>query len=200
MSATSRAAARLDEFEMRRATLGDIPALEHFIAAYTGDGTLLPRNRANLLAHLGDFVLCLESGELVGCGALQRVDGKQAEVRSVAVRPESRGHGLGGRIVEALVERGRALGLESVFCLTRQVPFFAHHGFLEVPKEAFPHKIWNDCRLCPRQHHCDEVAMQRPLHEVAHVVVTPASRPVSQVTPPPAFRSASTATDAGEPS
>lgn len=178
MSAPIRAAARMDEFELRRAALADIPVLEHFIAAYTGDGTLLPRNRANLLAHLGDFILCFEGGELVGCGALQRVDGKQAEIRSVAVRPESRGHGLGGRIVEALVDRGRAQGLESVFCLTRQVPFFTHLGFAVVPKERFPHKIWNDCRLCPRQNDCDEVAMQRPLHDAAGTEIAAESRPV----------------------
>lgn len=176
MSASNRAAAHVDPFELRRALLADIPALEHFIAAYTGDGTLLPRNRANLLAHLGDFVLCLEGHELVGCGALQRVDGKQAEIRSVAVRPASRGHGLGGRIVEALVERAVSQGLDSVFCLTRQVPFFAHHGFAVVPKETFPHKIWNDCRLCPRQHDCDEVAMQRGLHDVPRAVTTSAAR------------------------
>lgn len=187
MSAPIRAAARMDEFELRRATLGDIPVLEHFIAAYTGDGTLLPRNRANLLAHLGDFILCLEGGELVGCGALQRVDGKQAEIRSVAVRPESRGHGLGGRIVEALVERGRAQGLESVFCLTRQVPFFARLGFAVVPKETFPHKIWNDCRLCPRQHDCDEVAMQRPLHDVARAQIAADSGPRARPVLPPPF-------------
>jgi amino-acid N-acetyltransferase len=176
MSVAKRAAAHVDPFELRRAMLADIPALEHFIAAYTGDGTLLPRNRANLLAHLGDFVLCLHGHELVGCGALQRVDNKQAEIRSVAVRPASRGHGLGGRIVESLVERARSQGLASVFCLTRQVPFFAHHGFTVVPKETFPHKIWNDCRLCPRQHDCDEVAMQRALHDTPRAAISAATR------------------------
>ncbi len=145
---------------LRAAVAADIPELEHFIAAYTGDGTLLPRTRANLLAHWPDFVVVVDGDELVGCGALERLDADLAEVRSVAVRPDRRGHGLGGQIVDALVGRAEAAGVPRVFCLTRRVPFFARHGFTVVDKERFPQKIWNDCRLCPRQANCDEVAMQ----------------------------------------
>lgn len=153
--------------ELRAATPADIPALEHFIAAYTGDGTLLPRTRANLLGHLGDFVLAVAGGELLGCGALQRVDTGLAEVRTVAVRPEYRGNGIGGRIVDALVERARQEGLHAVFCLTRRVPFFAHHGFRVTATEKFPQKIWNDCLLCPRRECCDETAMELELNPEA---------------------------------
>jgi amino-acid N-acetyltransferase len=152
----------------RAARSTDVPALEAFIAAYTADGTLLPRTHANLLHHIGDFRVVWEGQRLVGCGALQRVDRHLAEIRSVAVHPSRRGLGLGGRIVQALLRDARRLDLTRVFCLTRRVSFFAHQGLVVVPKEAFPHKVWNDCRFCPRQECCDEIAMQR-------VVASPAT-------------------------
>jgi amino-acid N-acetyltransferase len=139
----------------------DIPALEAFIAAYTGDGTLLPRTRANLRTHRRDFRLAWVGTRLVGCGALQVTGKSLAEVRSVAVDPKWRGRGIGGTIVDKLLRDARRLGLDTVFCLTRRVEFFAGHGFAVVPKERFPHKVWNDCRLCPRQLCCDETAMER---------------------------------------
>jgi len=149
--------------ELRSACPTDVPALERFIAAYTGDGTLLPRTHTNLLAHLGDFLVAVQGDEIVGCGALQVVNDNLGEIRSLAVRPESRGEGLGGAIVAALAARARSRGMHRVFCLTRKVEFFAHQGFEVVSKDLFPHKIWSDCRLCPRQLSCDEVAMQRVL-------------------------------------
>jgi len=151
---------------VRSARLRDVAAMEHFIANFTGDGTLLPRTRANLVQHIRDFYVVWDGEQLIGCGALQLVDGKLAEIRSVAVHPDWRGAGLGGRIVEALLREARRLGVQRVFCLTRRESFFARLGFEAVPKERFPHKIWNDCRLCPRQTCCDETAMERWLQPV----------------------------------
>jgi len=61
----------------------------------------------------------------------------------------------------------RRAGIERVFCLTRRRSFFARLGFHEVPREVFPHKIWNDCLACPRLSSCDEVAMLRRLPHAA---------------------------------
>lgn len=162
-AAPPQAARRLAAVRLRprRARPADVPALERFIAAYTGDGTLLPRSHANLLQHLDDFRVVWASGRLVGCGALQRVHRGLAEIRSLAVHPDWRGAGLGGRLVEGLVRDARRQGIARLFCLTRRVHFFAQHGFAVVPMESFPHKVWNDCRLCPRREHCDETAMER---------------------------------------
>ncbi len=179
--------------QIRAARLSDLDALEEFISAYTSDGTLLPRTRANLVQHLRDFRVALASKRLVGCGALQLVDATLAEIRSVAVDPTWRGQGVGHRIVEALVADAKRLGLPRVFCLTRRLDFFARQGFVEVPKERFPHKVWNDCRLCPRQHCCDETAMERPLSAAAlrsleavpDRTAAPAARPLPILPPSP---------------
>ena len=139
----------------------DVRLLEAFIGAYTRDGSLLPRSRADLLRRLGDFRLAWAGRRLVGCGALQRVDANLAEVRSVAVDPAWRHRGIGRQIVRALLDDAAGRGVASVFCLTRRLEFFTHLGFEVVPRERFPHKVWDDCRLCPRLLLCDETAMQR---------------------------------------
>lgn len=155
---------------VRPATVADVGPLEAFIAGYTSDGTLLPRSPTNLLHHLRDFRVVRDRGAIVGCGAVQLVDGNLAEIRSVAVHPDWRGRGLGSRLVRALLGDAGRLGVRRVFCLTRREGFFARLGFIVVPTESFPHKIWNDCRLCPRQDCCDEVAMQRVLRPAARLV------------------------------
>jgi len=159
---TSRSATSIaDRIWTRAAISSDLVWLERFISAYTGDGTLLPRSRANLILHLRDFQVAIAGDHLVGCGALQVVDATLGEIRSMAVDPALRGQGVGSDILEALLEDAGRLGLRRVFCLTRKTEFFARHGFLEVSKERFPAKVWGDCLQCPRRFACDEIAMER---------------------------------------
>jgi amino-acid N-acetyltransferase len=80
-------------------------------------------------------------------------------VRTLAVRPDHHGNGLGGRLVARVVEDARALGLERVIALTREVAFFERSGFAVVERDALPRKVWADCIRCPRRHACDEVAV-----------------------------------------
>ncbi|MGH9696042.1 MAG: N-acetylglutamate synthase, partial [Bryobacteraceae bacterium] len=48
-------------------------------------------------------------------------------------------------------------------CLFTRLPeFFQSAGFFVVEdRAALPDKIYKDCQVCPRLHHCDEVAMAR---------------------------------------
>lgn len=146
---------------VRAARLADIAPLEACIAGYASDGTLLPRSSSNLLHYLRDFRVAVDGdGQFMGCGALQLVNDGLAEIRSLAVDPARRGAGIGSRILRALLRDAQRLGVARVFCLTRRLDFFARHGFIPVPMERFPDKVWNDCRLCARRDSCDETAME----------------------------------------
>lgn len=70
-----------------------------------------------------------EHARIVGCGALHVMWQDLAEIRTLATDPRARGRGVGGRIVEALLGRARAVGVERVFCLTFEVEFFRGRGF-----------------------------------------------------------------------
>jgi N-acetylglutamate synthase-like GNAT family acetyltransferase len=149
---------------IRAAHLRDLPELQAFIAGYGSDGTLLPRSQSNLLHYLRDFRVAVDrKGRLVGCGALQLVNDGLAEIRSVAVDPAWRGSGIGSRLVRILLRDATRLGIGRVFCLTRRIAFFGRLGFVPVPMERFPEKVWNDCRLCARRDACDETAMELAL-------------------------------------
>ncbi|GAB4084550.1 amino-acid N-acetyltransferase [Myceligenerans cantabricum] len=69
---------------------------------------------------------------VVGCGALHVMWEDLAEIRTLAVASDFRGRRVGHRLVAALLDRARDLGLRRVFCLTFEVDFFRKHGFEEI--------------------------------------------------------------------
>jgi amino-acid N-acetyltransferase len=73
-----------------------------------------------------------EVGVLAGCGAVHVLWEDLAEIRTVAVRDDCRGRGIGHAVVANLIERSRALGVARVFVLTFAVDFFASHGFTPI--------------------------------------------------------------------
>jgi amino-acid N-acetyltransferase len=53
------------------------------------------------------------------------------------------------------------MDIPKVMALTYQVAFFEKMGFIVVPKEIFPEKVWKDCIFCKKQHCCDEIAVMK---------------------------------------
>ncbi|GAA0334745.1 amino-acid N-acetyltransferase [Actinoallomurus spadix] len=115
----------------RRARVTDVRAIRRLIDLYSGPGRLLEKTTVTLFEDVQEFWVAEDraSAEIVGCGALHVMWEDLAEVRSVAVDPSRRGHGVGHRIVARLLDTARELGVHRVFCLTFEVEFFARHGF-----------------------------------------------------------------------
>jgi len=59
----------------------------------------------------GAFLVVSRDGVAVGCGALRLLDADTAELKRMYVAPETRGTGLGRRLVAALETEARALGV-----------------------------------------------------------------------------------------
>jgi argininosuccinate lyase len=154
-----------DGMTLRRARLSDVPAIAGVMAQYVMQGVLLPRPVSELYQCVREFVVVerrapdADAPEIVACAALRVLWDDVAEVRTLAVRPDHHGRGLGGVLVQSLVSDARALGLPRVIALTREVPFFERCGFVVVPRESLPRKVWTDCVRCPKRHACDEVAV-----------------------------------------
>ncbi|MBV9093019.1 MAG: amino-acid N-acetyltransferase [Streptosporangiaceae bacterium] len=74
----------------------------------------------------------MDDAALVGCGALHVMWEDLAEIRTVAVREDCQGMGIGHAIIGALLWRARELGVDRVFVLTFAVDFFAGHGFRPI--------------------------------------------------------------------
>src|SRR3989442_11671007 len=75
----------------RKAILPDAKQIHELIAAYSGDGTLLPRTLPEICENVRDFVVLEDSGRIIGCGALHLYGTHLAEIRSITVAPWSQG-------------------------------------------------------------------------------------------------------------
>jgi argininosuccinate lyase/amino-acid N-acetyltransferase len=150
---------RDDGIVVRRARIDDVAGIAAVMARYVEQDVLLPRPVSELFQCIREFHVADAGGEIVACAALRLLWSDLGEVRSLAVRPDAHGKGLGQSLVEQVVADAKSLGLPRVIALTREVEFFERCGFTIEQREALPRKVWTDCVKCPRRHACDEVAV-----------------------------------------
>jgi N-acetylglutamate synthase-like GNAT family acetyltransferase len=140
--------------KMRRARPADVPAIYALIAQYAAEGILLARTEANIREHIAQFLVCVSKRCIAGCVALESYGENLAEIRSLAVSPELRGSGLGGKLVQFALTEGRARNIARVFAVTHAPDFFVRQGFTLSSRRALPEKIERDCNTCPKARRC----------------------------------------------
>ena len=146
------------DLRIRPARAEDVDSMRTLIDGYAAQDLMLSRSREFLLANLHDYVVA-EDGAFAGCCALAVLTPDLAEIRSLAVRPETSGRGLGKALVDACVENARRLGLRRVFALTLVPEFFERCGFTLISLGRLPEKSAAECPVCPKRFACDEQAM-----------------------------------------
>lgn len=121
-------------FHVRPAEAPDVRAIAAMRLPNEGQGRkLLKLELVSLYEKVPEFLVAVnEKGEVVGAGALHVMWEDLAEVRSLIVRDDQRGNGIGHLIVDALLLRAKSLGVSRVFCLTFETEFFSKHGFAEI--------------------------------------------------------------------
>ena len=159
---------------VRKAVIADIHAILELINSYAANGIMLPRTEFEMAENIRDFSVAYDDdGRLLGCGALHFYTPTTAEVRSLAVRPELKQHGVGRAIVESLEKEARENGLQSIFAFTYAPGFFSKVGFGEIERGELPLKAWKDCLRCPKFQNCDEIAVLKWLRPAeAHLAPT----------------------------
>jgi amino-acid N-acetyltransferase len=144
---------------IRKARIADVKPIQLIINEYADRGQMLPRSLNELYENLRDFSVFEDDGGIAGVCALHISWDGLAEVRSLAVRKNRTGRGIGASLVEQCLREAADLGAERVFVLTYQEDFFKKLGFLSVDKKELPHKIWTDCLNCVKFPNCDETAL-----------------------------------------
>jgi amino-acid N-acetyltransferase len=148
---------------VRKAVMHDIPPILALINGYAAKGVMLPRTEFEMSESIRDFTVVTVGDELLGCGALHFYSPTLAEIRSLAVDERAKTHGVGRRLVEALVQEAQDYELDAAFAFTYVVDFFQKVGFQVVERGVLPLKAWKDCVRCPKFQACDEIAVLRVL-------------------------------------
>ncbi len=144
---------------VRPMRVGDVDAAIRLIDAYAAEDRMLVRSRDFVLEHVHDFFVAEDEEAFEGCVALAVLTRELGEVRSLAVRPDAGGRGIGRRLVAACVDEARRLGLRRLFALTLVPEFFERCGFTLVSLGRLPEKSAAECPVCPKRGRCDEHAM-----------------------------------------
>lgn len=144
---------------VRKARIPDVPTIHGLVNGFATKGEMLGRSRAEIYEGIRDFFVAEAGGRVVGCAALHVNWEDLAEVRSLAVAEDCQGGGAGGALVQACLEEARVLGITKVYALTYRSGFFERLGFVRIPKENLPHKVWGDCMKCPQFPNCNEDAV-----------------------------------------
>lgn len=95
----------------------------------------------------GEFLVAREDdGKAAGCGAWQPLSGEAAEIRHIWINPETRGLGLGRRILDRLESGAQASGyrtfrLGTHTSLPEAASLYRSSGYHEIP--AYSHSSYN---------------------------------------------------------
>jgi amino-acid N-acetyltransferase len=131
---------------IRRSRTSDVPAIKGLVDVYSGR-ILLEKNLVTLYEAVQEFWVAELGGEVIGCGALHVMWADLGEVRTVAVHPRVKGHGVGHAIVDRLLQVARELQLQRVFVLTFETEFFNRHGFVEIEGTPVTAEVYEEmCR------------------------------------------------------
>ena len=124
----------------------DLPAIRALLAASGLPGEDLTP------AHLDSFWVRRDATGLVGVVGIE-LRGRAALLRSLAVRGDGQGHGLGAALLAHAESRAAALGADTLYLLTTTAErFFAARGYAVTPRDAAPPEIQATAEfaeLCP---------------------------------------------------
>ena len=117
-----------------------------------------------LLEHIHTAFVARDGAAIVGCAALE-VYADGVLLRSVAVSPTARGHGLGDRLTDAAITLAQSLGAPAVYLLTTSAEsYFPRFGFVPMTREQVPMGVQQSiefCSACP----ASAVVMGRTLRQ-----------------------------------
>jgi len=126
---------------IRRATSRDLPAIEQLL---TQSGLPTDGVAEILRAESGELFVAESMGDepqLVGVAGLE-ICCDDALLRSVAVHPEWRKHGVGRDLVQSIVDLAESRGFPALYLLTMTAErYFPRFGFARIERAAVPKGI-----------------------------------------------------------
>ncbi len=146
---------------VRCALIDDVHQIHELLEFYAAEQIVLSRTHEEIIDNVGNFVVAVnDNSEVLGCVALRDFGAQLFEVRSLVVKQDCIGKGIGKELVNFVIDLLKKRNIAfRLFALTYKIDFFLKLGFIRVNMEMFPEKIWSDCVNCPKKDHCDEAAV-----------------------------------------
>jgi amino-acid N-acetyltransferase len=136
--------------EIRPATQADLAEIRTLLVA-----SALPV--ADLESSRPDFWVAIQGGSVVGVGGIERF-ATTGLLRSVAIRPELRGRGLGQALVGRLEADAQEAGLRELVLLTETAEkFFRQLGYSPIDRSQVAAAVRDSAEfrtLCPQSARC----------------------------------------------
>lgn len=112
--------------------------IEKYFAVEQHDREILDDPRKWVIEPGGMIFFATVGRRAVGTVAVIPAGDSTLELTKMAVSPDSRGHGIGDKLIDACVSHSKANGintlwLESHTKLTPAISLYQKHGFVEVP-------------------------------------------------------------------
>jgi len=116
---------------VRPAAPADLPAVERLLTASS-----LPLD--GVRDAFPTFVVAQSGEDIVGVAGMEQV-GNDALLRSVAVHPDWRSHGVGRALVTRVISDAESRGLRALYLLTTTAErWFPGFGFRAITRDAVP--------------------------------------------------------------
>lgn len=144
---------------VRKAKITDVKTIHRLVNEFAKKGEMIPRSLNDLYENIRDIFVYEDRDEIKGVCALHILWEDLAEVRSLSVRLDVQGIGIGKKLVTTCVKEAKMLGIKRLFALTYHPEFFEKMGFVVTDKSKLPQKIWGECLRCPKFPECDESAV-----------------------------------------
>jgi len=145
----------LSEIAVTPARLDDLAAIKALLAANN-----LPI--AGVDDHWKTFLVARDGETIVGCGGAEAYQ-FAALIRSVAVVPEYRGHGVGRKLVRQLLDRLASRGLREFYLLTTTAEaYFKKRGFKVIDRDEVHPQLLSSREFqdaCPASAVCMRLVM-----------------------------------------
>jgi amino-acid N-acetyltransferase len=143
------------EITIRPASEADLAAMKALLVA-----SGLPT--AGVDDHWKTFLVAREGDAMVACGGAEAYQ-FAALIRSVAVSPQHRGHGIGRKIVRQLLDRLASRGLREFYLLTTTAEeYFRKRGFKTIDRDEVHPQLLSSREFqdaCPESAVCMRLVM-----------------------------------------
>ena len=114
--------------------------------------------------HWKTFIVARDGDRIVGCGGSEAYQ-VAALIRSIAVKPEYRSHGVGRRLVRQLLDRLSSHGLREFYLLTTTAEeYFVKRGFKKIERDEIHPQLLASREMqdaCPSTAVCMRLVMLR---------------------------------------